>query len=195
MGSSGAVSAFIGAFLALFLNSRLGFFFFSSRRRHTRCALVTGVQTCALPICRRSTVGPRSRRSGNVTAPGRRARRRGSGIGGSSGFGQGDVHSVRCQRRSRLCCTATCTGLYRRATCSGPCMPPSTFRATSPGSIALLTFMVALNQMCMRSEEQTSELQSLMRISYAVFCLKKKTAKRHIIQHYINYIVHKPHIN
>src|SRR3546814_5684946 len=27
-------------------------FFFSSRRRHTRCALVTGVQTCALPICK-----------------------------------------------------------------------------------------------------------------------------------------------
>src|SRR3546814_14907480 len=27
------------------------FFFFSSRRRHTICALVTGVQTCALPIC------------------------------------------------------------------------------------------------------------------------------------------------
>src|SRR6188768_4471205 len=26
------------------------FFFFSSRRRHTRCRLVTGVQTCALPI-------------------------------------------------------------------------------------------------------------------------------------------------
>src|SRR3546814_10502170 len=38
------------------------FFFFSSRRRHTRCALVTGVQTCALPIyspsggCRRTFV-------------------------------------------------------------------------------------------------------------------------------------------
>src|SRR3546814_5290964 len=28
-------------------------FFFSSRRRHTRCALVTGVQTCALPICKK----------------------------------------------------------------------------------------------------------------------------------------------
>src|SRR3546814_9992251 len=28
----------------------VGLFFFSSRRRHTRCALVTGVQTCALPI-------------------------------------------------------------------------------------------------------------------------------------------------
>src|SRR3546814_1897205 len=30
---------------------------------------------------------------------------------------------------------------------------------------------------CGRSEEHTSELQSLMRISYAVFCLKKKTQK------------------
>src|SRR3546814_1045938 len=29
----------------------LFYVFFSSRRRHTRCALVTGVQTCALPIC------------------------------------------------------------------------------------------------------------------------------------------------
>src|SRR3546814_915021 len=30
-------------------------FFFSSRRRHTRCALVTGVQTCALPIFRQAS--------------------------------------------------------------------------------------------------------------------------------------------
>src|SRR3546814_13425855 len=37
-------------------------FFFSSRRRHTRCALVTGVQTCALPICHPSL---RSRSGGN----------------------------------------------------------------------------------------------------------------------------------
>src|SRR3546814_10886756 len=36
-----------------------------------------------------------------------------------------------------------------------------------------------------RSEEHTSELQSLMRISYAVFCLKKKKTKQHIDnQHY-----------
>src|SRR3546814_21053652 len=34
----------------------LFFFFFSSRRRHTRCALVTGVQTCALPISKRENV-------------------------------------------------------------------------------------------------------------------------------------------
>src|SRR3546814_5355167 len=39
---------------------------------------------------------------------------------------------------------------------------------------------VELEESCMRSEEHTSELQSLMRISYAVFCLKKKkTNKTH----------------
>src|SRR3546814_1602158 len=32
-------------------------FFFSSRRRHTRCALVTGVQTCALPISINRAIG------------------------------------------------------------------------------------------------------------------------------------------
>src|SRR3546814_8305685 len=32
-----------------------------------------------------------------------------------------------------------------------------------------------------RSEEHTSELQSLMRISYAVFCLRKKTISKHVI--------------
>src|SRR3546814_8115679 len=41
-------------------------FFFSSRRRHTRCALVTGVQTCALPIPR-----TRSRREGRRLTPGK----------------------------------------------------------------------------------------------------------------------------
>src|SRR3546814_3093463 len=41
----------------------------------------------------------------------------------------------------------------------------------------------ALIRSCSRSEEHTSELQSLMRISYAVFCLKnKKTKDRRIMQ-------------
>src|SRR3546814_5779275 len=42
------------------------FFCFSSRRRHTRCALVTGVQTCALPIYERlrlTLIGYSTRRS------------------------------------------------------------------------------------------------------------------------------------
>src|SRR3546814_5721774 len=40
------------SFVTWYCRNRYGFycFFFSSRRRHTRCALVTGVQTCALPI-------------------------------------------------------------------------------------------------------------------------------------------------
>src|SRR3546814_1352259 len=36
-------------------------FFFSSRRRHTRCALVTGVQTCALPISLGAKIRGRSK--------------------------------------------------------------------------------------------------------------------------------------
>src|SRR3546814_11016438 len=40
------------------------FFFFSSRRRHTRCALVTGVQTCALPIFK--TIGLYQTKAKNV---------------------------------------------------------------------------------------------------------------------------------
>src|SRR3546814_7940683 len=45
--------------------------------------------------------------------------------------------------------------------------PPAVFLARVPG----------------RSEEHTSELQSLMRISYAVFCLKKQNKKKYNIYH------------
>src|SRR3546814_6286988 len=45
------VTSSIKSVLSFACNSFFYFvFFFSSRRRHTRCALVTGVQTCALPI-------------------------------------------------------------------------------------------------------------------------------------------------
>src|SRR3546814_16800099 len=45
---------------------------------------------------------------------------------------------------------------------------------------SLITIEAELTQtMAMRSEEHTSELQSLMRISYAVFCLKKKKTKKY----------------
>src|SRR3546814_4059492 len=51
------------------------FVFFSSRRRHTRCALVTGVQTCALPICLPVILRPRGEegirlRTADATMPG-----------------------------------------------------------------------------------------------------------------------------
>src|SRR3546814_4131449 len=54
-------------------------------------------------------------------------------------------------------------------------------RITSPGETRSYAFTLTSRTMALfdsltpRSEEHTSELQSLMRISYAVFCLKKKT--------------------
>src|SRR3546814_9874114 len=51
------------------------FFFFSSRRRHTRCALVTGVQTCALPILLRNNPPCAGRRSTAWPLPARRVRK------------------------------------------------------------------------------------------------------------------------
>src|SRR3546814_2203468 len=112
------------------------FFFFSSRRRHTRCALVTGVQTCALPIWRR-------------------ARRAGTG-------------AVRAGARDRL------------GTRAGGLLDPD--RAVDPIGRCHRARQIG------RSEEHTSELQSLMRISYAVFCLKKKTPHTFILLMYYKQI-------
>src|SRR3546814_2542828 len=57
-----------------------------------------------------------------------------------------------------------------RGTCSGTCSGPvgGESGCGSGGALAMTA------PMDVRSEEHTSELQSLMRISYAVFCLKKK---------------------
>src|SRR3546814_3410333 len=49
-------------------------FFFSSRSRHTRCALVTGVQTCALPISPRTRSARCARRHAASASAGRRGR-------------------------------------------------------------------------------------------------------------------------
>src|SRR3546814_3075195 len=60
------------------------------------------------------------------------------------------------------------------ATLTGALAMPSPVSAQEAATAAVATSDKAAR----RSEEHTSELQSLMRISYAVFCLKKKTAKR-----------------
>src|SRR3546814_19332388 len=60
----------------------MSLFFFSSRRRHTRCALVTGVQTCALPIsgpeapprCRQAKPAGKVERAPAASQPGGRRR-------------------------------------------------------------------------------------------------------------------------
>src|SRR3546814_7874578 len=48
--------------------------------------------------------------------------------------------------------------------------------------LVMVTRSVQMRSAARRSEEHTSELQSLMRISYAVFCLKKKTIDKQINQ-------------
>src|SRR3546814_1299827 len=93
-------------------------FFFSSRRRHTRCALVTGVQTCALPIFFILI--------GNL-------------IGG-----------------------------WRLSTLSAQIIFAARKAEMAAGSYPISARIAD-------RKSNTSELQSLMRISYAVFCLKKKT--------------------
>src|SRR3546814_6483363 len=65
--------------------------------------------------------------------------------------------------------------LVRVNAASSPTPPFSTSRAPS-----LSVMMVAVT----RSEEHTSELQSLMRISYAVFCLKKKNQQNSKSNHH-----------
>src|SRR3546814_1749320 len=59
--------------------------------------------------------------------------------------------------------------------------PPTINQATAKGGRSVRITCVR------RSEEHTSELQSLMRISYAVFCLKKKQ-KHNLQQNYVEYI-------
>src|SRR3546814_1245310 len=51
----------------------------------------------------------------------------------------------------------------------------------SPPKLGVVTMGVDSIDAIARSEEHTSELQSLMRISYAVFCLKKKNSKKYSI--------------
>src|SRR3546814_1057456 len=56
----------------------------------------------------------------------------------------------------------------------------ASFPTSGPGAVADKTLMDEKigGTVTLRSEEHTSELQSLMRISYAVFCLKKKKRKK-----------------
>src|SRR3546814_6626666 len=143
------------------------FLFFSSRRRHTICALVTGVQTCALPISplivdrdlivtARVAQGDTSLGSVYLRSSLERWPRRGLrylGIAllvlmaslliavlGSSYASLREAHDkLRAEIRNR-----------------------------EKAEEALRQ-----SQKMERSEEHTSELQSLMRTSYAVFCLKK----------------------
>src|SRR3546814_7977360 len=156
-------------------------FFFSSRRRHTRCALVTGVQTCALPISRGS--------SGSAGNPSGFPLRGGLAPPVSAAppwSSLRDKAYVCARRRSRQ---RTREEYSARRPAPGSVRRPAFIvdvdecRATrQPRSgieqgieLALQPAHRARQLAVARSEEHTSELQSLMRISYAVLCLTHKT--------------------
>src|SRR3546814_2054960 len=120
-------------------------FFFSSRRRHTRCALVTGVQTCALPI---------------------------SGLDALVNSTEGLTAQQGAEILSNMLGNRPIAGLIETFGAGGYDTDKSG-QVVSQNVIEDQENFSYLNT-AYRSEEHTSELQSLMRTSYAVFCLKKK---------------------
>src|SRR3546814_6762989 len=165
------------------------FFFFSSRRRHTICALVTGVQTCALPICSR------------------RMQPREHAASGTSPCSDGPECPAALRTRSRPLCSRTKRPVQpaafrsfphssEKASCANAtllvCLLSSLYACATAHRIIGMLWPSQRRQAIgnrnhadafghrahdlaqVRSEEHTSELQSLMRISYAAFCLKKK---------------------
>src|SRR3546814_10118046 len=147
-------------------------FFFSSRRRHTRCALVTGVQTCALPICvahrRKPMLEVSEAELDRILAV---------NVKGLFHTANAAVPVFRARGGGAIVNIASTAAVRPR--------PGLTWYNASKGAVTTLT---------KRSEEHTSELQSLMRNSYAVFCLKKKK-KKHMNTHQYNdrytYMQHK----
>src|SRR3546814_3954932 len=134
-------------------------FFFSSRRRHTRCALVTGVQTCALPISVSSLKG---------SPP------------GYVGFGEGGVLTEAVRRRPYSVVLLDeiekahpdVLELFFQVFDKGKMEDGEGREIDFKNTLILLTSNAGTD--LIKIGRAHSELQSLMRISYAVFCLKKK---------------------
>src|SRR3546814_4795526 len=121
---------------------------FSSRRLHTRCALVTGVQTCALPISWGQRVdSPPTLKDGF-------SREESDGVFPA-------LPASSCEIKESGAATMSDERNWVDLSGHGFSVRVAEF-ARPPGSRLV------------RSEEHTSELQSLMRTSYAVFCLIKK---------------------
>src|SRR3546814_3022728 len=138
------------------------YFFFSSRRRHTRCALVTGVQTCALPI---SLPSIHSRKAPpavetKLKSPATPAWLSAATVSPPPAT---EVSPPSLVSAAAVFASAT-VALSKGAISNAP---------SGPFHTNVRQFLIASPNA--RSEEHTSELQSLLSISYDVFSLKKKT--------------------
>src|SRR3546814_5521285 len=198
--------------IVVFISFRL--FFFSSRRRHTRCALVTGVQTCALPITncrallgrildkelkvRAETVNYRGApfrlliSYRNLSEAHLRVVKLWRNEGDSATFSNWGVRKQGRERALNLLRSREPVLEYTyplpAAGDHSPHSADARIDALPLGHYAiiasetndfkddstLLAYTLVQVSALGRSEEHTSELQSLMRTSYAVFCLKKQ---------------------
>src|SRR3546814_2760866 len=162
--------------------------FCSSRIRHTRCALVTGVQTCALPIY--AVGNGQAKTVIGLIAKGvfiaKALKIAGIVVGAvalaATGLGLAGVPAILGASTATIATAASvaATGINIVGNFA---IPKPSFNTgqqlhfvTDPQS----GLPYAMGRTRMRSEEHTSEPPSLMRISYAVFCLnKKKTSQKY----------------
>src|SRR3546814_5218905 len=156
-------------------------FFFSSRRRHTRCALVTGVQTCALPISLQKLKAKAKELEANwkwakpMIEP---------DYGFTAEFARVYPQPVdvpaevteeleRLDQREDELMSVEANDWTEEFEAEA-----DRLAARRDELQQIVQEHVAFSEddrkRAGRSEEHTSELQSLMRISYAVLCLKKK---------------------
>src|SRR3546814_1830470 len=136
-------------------------FFFSSRRRHTRCALVTGVQTCALPIL----VVQRVALDRDAVAIAFEVVQLHELAGDQVLDEQREAARIRFAQERLLDVERDPAAVDDQV---------EGFAEGLGGDVVVAQRGDRGQAGELRSEEHTSELQSLMRISYAVFCLKKK---------------------
>src|SRR3546814_3253580 len=178
---------FMGRMLLVGCCVCLWFVFFTRRNRYTRCALVTRVQTCALPIsdaleradCWIDSARPvinayleLDQIDGDLCLAGHAFQNDGDLIGRSAtdearrlvGQRVNELHEIIEGIRDEVIAE---NGWQWREGC------------TEDEEDAGIDLNDTLARETLRSEEHTSELQSLMRISYDVFCLKKTTTKTH----------------
>src|SRR3546814_3123996 len=126
-------------------------FFFSSRRRHTRCALVTGVQTCALPISRParwSVWRLPHHRPGLISRYQRKGLSMSAEINAASRLPLIDIETMEGPAGDTLRSLPMRMNIIAMAAHANTCVIPQLMLGNA------------------RSEEHTSELQSLMRNSY-----------------------------
>src|SRR3546814_2608700 len=137
----------------MFIRCYVSLFFFSSRRRHTRCALVTGVQTCALPIFPGAVLG---NPDGKVT------------LVEFSDYACGYCRKSLPDVAELMKNNPDLRIVIRELPIISPHSPEAAKMALAAAEQGKFSqFHEAMY--AARSEEHTSELQSLMRISYAVF--------------------------